>query len=71
MDIHLTVAPYDYWLNDCVKRNLIDEANEKSLGRAVSKMVKNISEEEFFGKLLERMKLCINNHGDYFEHFFK
>jgi hypothetical protein len=38
--------------------------------------VKNISEaeEEFkktFDKLLERMELCINNHGDYFEHLIK
>jgi hypothetical protein len=46
------------------------------LARAINKIVKNISEaeEEFkkpFDKLLERMELCINNHGDYFEHLIK
>jgi histone-lysine N-methyltransferase SETMAR len=68
------LAPCDYWLNDYIKRNLIDQPNEKSLARAVSKVVKNIPEEEYkktFDKLLERMELCINNHGDYFEHLIK
>ena len=68
------LAPCDYWLNDYIKRNLTDQTNEKSLARAVSKVVKNIPEEEFkktFDKLLERMELCINNHGDYFEHLIK
>ena len=37
----------DYWLNDYIKHNLIDEANEKCLARVVSKMVENIPEEEF------------------------
>ena len=68
------LAPCDYWLNDYIKRNLIDQPNEKSLARAVSKVMKNIPEEEYkktFDKLLERMELCINNHGDYFEHLIK
>ncbi len=68
------LAPCDYWLNDYIKRNLIDHPNEKSLALAVSKVAKNIPEEEYkktFGKLLERMELCINNHGDYFEHLIK
>ena len=66
----MTVASCEYWLNDCIKRNLIDEANEKSLTRAIFKVVKNIPEEEFL-RNLERMKLCISNHGDYFEHLIK
>ena len=41
------LAPCDYWLNDYIKRNLIDQPNEKSLARAVSKVVKNIPEEEY------------------------
>ena len=41
------LAPCGYWLNDYIKHNLIDEANQKSLTRAVSKVVKNIPEEEF------------------------
>ena len=68
------LAPCDYWLNDYIKNRLTDQPDEKSLARAVSKIVKNISEEEFkktFDKLLERMELCINNHGDYFEHLIK
>ena len=73
--IHLTVAPCDdYWLNDCMKRNLMYQANEKCLARTISKLVKNIPEEEYkknFDKLLERTKLCIDKHGDYFEHLIK
>jgi histone-lysine N-methyltransferase SETMAR len=68
------LAPCDYWLNDYIKRNLTDQPDEKSLARAVSKIIKDIPEEEFkktFDKLLERMELCINNHGDYFEHLMK
>ncbi|CAF4847578.1 unnamed protein product [Rotaria sp. Silwood1] len=68
------LAPCDYWLNDYIKCNLSDQPNEKSLARAVFKVVKNIPEEEYkktFDKLLERMELCINNHGDYFEHLIK
>ena len=61
----------DYWLNVYMKCNLIGQANEKPLARAVSRVIKNIPEEEYkkpFDKLLERMELCISNHGDYFEH---
>jgi hypothetical protein len=68
------LALCDYCLNDYIKRNLTDQANEQSLARAMTKIVKNIPEEEFkktFNKLLERMELCINNHGDYFEHLVK
>jgi transposase len=41
------LAPCDYWLNDHIKRNLINHPNEKSLALAVSKVVKNIPEEEY------------------------
>ena len=41
----LDLAPCAYWLNNYMKHNLIDQANEKSLACAVSKMVKNIPEE--------------------------
>ena len=41
------LAPYSNGLNDYMKRNLIDEANEKWLVLAVSKVMKNISEKEF------------------------
>ena len=67
------LAPCDYYLNDYIKRSLIYQPNEKSLARAVSKVVENISEEykKIFDKLIERMELCINNHEDYFEHLIK
>jgi hypothetical protein len=53
---------------------LTDQANEESLAQEVYKIVKNIPEKEFkktFDKLLERMELCINNRGDFFEHLIK
>ena len=69
--IHLIIARCAYWLNDYMKHNSIDQVNEKCLSSVVSKAMKNISEEEFFDKLLERIELCINNHGDCFEHLTK
>ena len=68
------LVPCDYWLNDYIKRNLTDQTDEKSVARTVSKAMKTIPKEEFkntFDKLLERMKLCIDNHGGYFEHLIK
>ena len=47
------LAPCNYWVNDYMKRNLIDEANAKCFAHSVSKLVKNTPEEEFlrnFGK---------------------
>jgi hypothetical protein len=41
------LAPCEYWLNDYIKRNLTDQPNEKSLARAVSKMMRHIPEEEY------------------------
>ena len=70
----LDLAPCDYWLNDYIKRNLPDQSDEKSLARAISKAMKKKSERRIlktFDKLFERMELCINNHGDYFEHLIK
>ncbi|CAF5121790.1 unnamed protein product, partial [Rotaria sp. Silwood1] len=40
------LAPCDHWPNDYIKQNLTDQPNEKSLVRAVSKVVKNIPKEE-------------------------
>ena len=65
------LSPCDYWLNDYIKRNLEDYTDEKSLIKAVSKIVKNIPREEYkktFDKLKERMQLCIDNNGEYFDH---
>ncbi|CAF1552172.1 unnamed protein product [Rotaria sp. Silwood1] len=68
------LAPCDFWLNDYIKNKLTDHTNEESLAQEVSTIVKNIPINEFkktFDKLLERMKLCIENNGDYFEHLIK
>jgi hypothetical protein len=53
---------------------LADHTNEDSLAQEVSTIMKNIPINEFkktFDKLLERMELCIENNGDYFEHLIK
>ena len=66
--------PCDFWLNDYIKNKLTDHTNEASLVQKISTIVKNISINEFkkiFNKLLERMELCIDNNGNYFEHFNK
>lgn len=65
------LAPCDFWLNDYIKRHLTDQKDEDSLFKAVTKVVKSIPTEEYrktFEKLLERMQMCIDNDGDYFEH---
>ncbi len=65
------LAPYDFWLNDYIKRHLEDQTDEDSLFKAVVKVLRSIPEKEYrktFQKLLERMQRCIDNQGDYFEH---
>ena len=65
------LSPCDFWLNDYIKRHLEDQEDEESLFKAVTKLLKSIPKEEYkktFKKLLERMQLCIDHHGDYFEH---
>jgi [histone H3]-lysine36 N-dimethyltransferase SETMAR len=65
------LSPCDYWLNDYIKSRLEDQKDEKSLFKAVSKIVNNIPKEEYkktFDKLIERMQLCIDNNGEYFDH---
>jgi [histone H3]-lysine36 N-dimethyltransferase SETMAR len=65
------LSPCDYWLNDYIKRHLEDYTDEKSLIKAVSNIMKNIPIKEYkktFDKLLERMQLCIDNNGEYFDH---
>jgi len=39
--------------------------------KEVTRIVKEIPKEEYrkpFEKLLDRIELCISNHGEYFEH---
>jgi [histone H3]-lysine36 N-dimethyltransferase SETMAR len=65
------LSPCDFWLFDYIKSNLEDYNDEKSLFKAVSKIVFSIPDQEYkktFDRLLDRMQLCINNNGEYFEH---
>ncbi|CAM4931328.1 unnamed protein product [Rotaria socialis] len=68
------LAPCDFWLFDLIKQNLTDQRSSVSLHRAVTKVMFSINEDEYkktFDKWIERMKLCVYNHGDYFEHLIK
>lgn len=68
------LSPCDYWLNDYIKRNLADQTDAKALHKAVANIVFSIPEYEYkktFDKLVERMRLCIKNGGDYFEHLLE
>ena len=65
------LAPCDFWLFDLIKRNLSDATDVKDLNRQITAILQNIPKEEYlktFNKWLERMQLCIDNQGDYFEH---
>jgi [histone H3]-lysine36 N-dimethyltransferase SETMAR len=65
------LAPCDFWLFDLIKQNLDDQDNAESLYEAVVKFMKSLKKEEYkktFDKWTERMKLCINNQREYFEH---
>ena len=65
------LAPCDFWLKDYIKRNLDDHEDIKSHRLAVTRLLREIPEEECrktFEKLLERMQFCIDNNGEYFEH---
>lgn len=68
------LSPCDFWLFDYIKRNLPEKTGKKSLFKEVSRIIENIPEKEYkktFDKLIERMKLCIKNNGEYFEHLLK
>lgn len=68
------LAPCDFWLFDHLKRHLDDQPNEIALERAITEVLNKIPKEEYaktFSKWLERMRLCIKNKGDYFEHLIK
>ena len=64
-------APADFWLFDYLKRQLGTYSDPKSLQRAVTDELRAIPKDEFrktFQKWIDRMKLCITNQGEYFEH---
>jgi len=68
------LAPSDFWLFDLIKHQLEDHVDVRSLKRRITAILRNIPKDEYrktFEKWLERMQLCINNNGDYFEHLIK
>ncbi len=65
------LTPCDFWLFDLLKRNLSTQTSRRSLEGQITEVLEKIPKEEYlqaFNKWLERMQLCINNNGDYFEH---
>ena len=65
------LSPCDFWLFDLIKDNLTDQDDAESLHDAVIDFMNSINREEYkktFEKWIERMQLCVDNHGHYFEH---
>ena len=65
------LAPCDFWLFNYLKRNLDIYPDSTSLASAITKVLNSIPVYEYqktFQKWIQRMKLCIEHRGDYFEH---
>ena len=65
---------YNFWLTNSIECSLSDKINETWLAHVVSEVAKFFSEKEAkktFNKLLERIDLDINNHGNYPQHLIK
>ena len=68
------LAPADFWLFGYLKRQLGTYSDPKSLQQAVTKELRLIPTNEYqktFQKWIDRMKLCITNQGEYFEHLIR
>ena len=65
------LAPCDFWLFGLIKPKLGTHEDGASLERELTRILLNIPKSEYkktFDKWVERMKLCIEHGGDYFEH---
>ncbi|CAF1537338.1 unnamed protein product [Adineta ricciae] len=65
------LAPSDFWLFNYLKRNLDTYQDAESLRKAITKTLNSTPIDEYkktFKNWIQRMKLCIEYHGDYFEH---
>jgi histone-lysine N-methyltransferase SETMAR len=65
------LAPSDFWLFNYLKRNLGTYPDAESLCKAITKVLNSTPIDEYkktFQYWIQRMKLCIEHHGDYFEH---
>lgn len=68
------LAPCDFWLFDRIKQQLTDHEDAESLKSQITEILDSIDTNEYhraFQKYLERMQLCVNNKGEYFEHLMK
>jgi [histone H3]-lysine36 N-dimethyltransferase SETMAR len=65
------IAPCDFWLFGYLKGRLESYSDPTSLAKAVTKELNSIPIDEYrktFHKWIERMRLCIENQENYFEH---
>jgi len=68
------LSPCDFWLFDFIKDNLVAYNDSQSLHDAIVNFMYSINKEEYkktFEKWIERMQLCIDHDGHYFEHLIK
>ena len=68
------LSPCDFWLFDLIKLNLSDQTDSQSLHDAITQFMYSLNKEEYrktFDKWIERMQLCVDNQGHYFEHLMK
>jgi len=68
------LSPCDFWLFDLIKDNLSNQDDSESLHDAVIDFMNSLNPDEYkktFEKWIERMQLCVDSHGDYFEHLMK
>ena len=68
------LSPCDFCLFDIIKQNLGEHNDSESLHCAVVKFMNSSNKEEYkktFDKWIQRMQLCVDNEGGYFEHLMK
>jgi len=72
------LAPSDFWLFVYIKERLTSNPDAKSLMKQITGIVnsilslkKSMKTHLKTQKWIERMELCIQNNGDYFEHLIK
>jgi len=65
------LARLDFYLFNRLKRNLNTYTDDTSLAKIITQEFNSIPMHDYpntFQKWIERMKLCIEHHAEYFEH---
>jgi histone-lysine N-methyltransferase SETMAR len=68
------LAPCDYWLFDYIKQRLPDAEDADTLAKSVTKILNQTDKKAYRAALEqypERLKMCIEAKGAYFEHLIK